>query len=110
MTTQTQHTATEWRVGPTISPVEGPHYATITDGSSRVADVYAEFSSIPEMEANAAFIVRCVNSHDALVKALEDMLRAVNDCIEDGSLDADAVKKHDSTIQARAALALAKGE
>ena len=61
-----------------------------------------------EQHANAAHIVRCVNSHDALIKALKDMLRAVNDCIEDGSLDADAVKKHDSTIQARAALALAK--
>ena len=94
---QQQHPATDWRVGPTISPVEGPHYATITDGNSRVADVYADFSSIPEMEANAAFIVQAVNAHADLV--------AVCQTIE--TLTGSGEKYWNLLTQARAALAKA---
>jgi hypothetical protein len=32
-------------------------------------------------EANAAFIVKCVNSHDALVKALTDLRNKVSGCL-----------------------------
>ena len=102
----TQHTptATPWH---TESGVEGeqPRWIVGAKGE-QIAQCYSDY--VNPVSANAAFIVQAVNAHDALVKALEDMLRAVNDCIEDGSLDADAVKKHDSTIQARAALKLAK--
>lgn len=103
---QQQHTptATPWH---TESGVESEQPSWIVGANGeQIAQCYSDY--VNPVSANAAHIVRCVNSHDALVKALKDMLRAVNDCIEDGSLDADAVKKHDSTIQARAALALAK--
>lgn len=50
---------------------------------------------------DAAFIVRCCNSHDALVSALWI-------CAEHNALHFG--EDHNTTQQARAALALAKGE
>jgi hypothetical protein len=54
--------------------------------------------AIEEREANAAFIVRAVNSHDDLVKALEAMLE------KHGGLEISPAAR-----QARAALAKAVG-
>lgn len=58
-----------------------------------------------ESFANAALIVKCVNSHDKLVKALEDMLKAS----EKISIY-DSFWLLDEVQQAREALAAAKGE
>ena len=102
---QQQHTALPWRVGPTISPVEGPRYATITDGNSRVADVYADFSSIPKMEANAAFIVQAVNAHADLVEALRHAEALISRTALAGGLDQETYDAH--KVLARAALAKA---
>jgi len=56
-------------------------------------------------EANAAFIVRAVNAHEALVQAIEYTLTSGADL-----LDRELMKYHDVTSVLRAALALAKGD
>lgn len=58
---------------------------------------------------NAKHIVRCVNSHDALVEALENVTLLLND---PGVGDIDEWKRDckEWTHNARAALNLAKGE
>jgi hypothetical protein len=58
-----------------------------------------------ERAANAALIVRCVNSHEALVEALEEMIEEVeNEDHEPKDWSVAVCLKH-----ARAALKVAKG-
>ena len=54
-----------------------------------------------EREANAALIVRAVNTHEALVKAAEDFVAKV---------DSGRARSRDSYAKFKAALALARGE
>jgi len=56
-----------------------------------------------ENEANAALIVRCVNSHDALVEALQEVLSVI-----DAGRDFDC-NEHNKAILVNA-LKIAKGE
>lgn len=72
-----------------------------------------------EKEANAAHIVRCVNSHDALVAALEDLARFNGDDEEEYMAIRDKHAAYDNTTDdeiqeilmrnAYAALSQAKG-
>ena len=64
----------EWEVGPTIKPLEGPHYVTVKEGGSRVCDVYGDFSNSPQAENLAAFIVQAVNAHADLLETLKWVL------------------------------------
>jgi hypothetical protein len=64
--------------------------------------VIAEISPLVGFEANAAFIVRAVNSHDALVASLEEMM-GVYWGDGDGELPEPGC-----ILRARAALAAAK--
>ena len=90
-------TARPWRVGDAGTTVFGPPngnpspktIATISYAKLRGVEQYDESA------ANAALIVRAVNSHEALVAALRDLL--------DGSEPWDV-----RATQARAALALAE--
>ena len=60
---------------------------------------------ILQSEINAAHIVRCVNTHDALVDALQEMLEFLED-IPQPSIQTYLSQM---TTKARAALTLAKG-
>lgn len=60
----------------------------------------------PELEANAALIVRAVNSHQALIDALEHLVRLLAP-VEAGELSVPGLA---TLNEARAALKLAKGE
>ena len=48
-----------------------------TDGDRPIADVLFETMPAEEAQANAALIVKCVNSHDWLVEACEDAERHI---------------------------------
>ena len=66
-----------------------------------------------EAEANAARIVHCVNTHDALVKALEGCIPS-GVCLSNSNIPDDTIVPIDATMgelrAVAAALALAKGE
>ena len=111
------HTETPWQVkhdwdaeGATtiVANVDGDTHA---DGSTsytydtiaRCSDEFEEL--LPNAAANAARIVHCVNTHDALVKALEGILKVRVQGWE--NIWAGSNRCQDI---ARAALALAKGE
>lgn len=57
-----------------------------------------------DMDANARLIVRAVNSHDALVKALEYFIERT------GDIDGCDCEDCENVARARAALAVARGE
>jgi len=65
------------------------------DGNAPIADIWAPSGDRSEAQANAEFIVRCVNAHNALVAVLEV-------CQNDAAEDISGL--------IRRALALAKGE
>lgn len=69
---------------------------------------------IPRMKANAAFIVKAVNSHDTLVELVEDLREYFADCA-DASAEGDPLEfkpNQEMTIleKIESALKLAKGE
>ena len=53
-----------------------------------VAELWAQSSTSPTAEANAAFIVRACNSHDELLEALEEAKSAIE------SLSDEALGRH----------------
>lgn len=78
---------------------------------------WPEEEAYPEMHANARHIVHCVNTHEALVEALERAVSflPVNEYVDD---DGDVMVKHqidewaeivEAAKEARAALARARG-
>ena len=69
-----------------------------------------EDEDYPEKLADAAFIVRCVNSHDALVAALEDMIELAYCAMKRANRDGAEYDRGEELKDARAALKLAKGE
>ena len=103
------HTPTPWHVeeGHIQRDSGGIRYWQITDGQDAIACnqfCYAGYD--PDVNiANARHIVRCVNTHDALVKALEGILKVRVQGWE--NIWAGSNRCQDI---ARAALALAKGE
>jgi len=92
---EAKHTATPWK-----EPVRS--------GSGNYF-IYAEGREQPicgvsfhdDGGANAEFIVRACNSHDALVSALRNLYEAIDSCVD---LTPEVLQ------QASAALSLAKGE
>ena len=74
MTTHSKqgHTPTPWVIGPNNLDIrDGKHEDNI------VSLKYQDHVSCEQQEANAAFIVRACNSHDALVEACKEMLGAL---------------------------------
>jgi len=120
----THHTPTPWR---TVVLKDKRHRMTVImaggsfDKAVQVGCCYANHVSHEEAAANAAFIVRAVNSHDALVEALGPTLNAkslklVTEHVEVFRAMGDIglaialemlLKNHAKRV---AALALAKGE
>ena len=91
-----QHTPTPWNV--------------VTHNGVSLIDGDADRIGVNvEAPANAAFIVRACNSHDALVKALE-ALHIEMDAFRQNAEVSDNTKRHwaKACDEARAALALAK--
>lgn len=70
------HTPTPWKV-------EGPFLERSIFGEKDLVTRLVGFDKI--QSANAAFIVRAVNSHDALIKALKDALEVIGSWGPDGS-------------------------
>lgn len=68
-----KHTPTPWTVGPANQKAHEDSHAGIhgADGFI-VAEVQADVEELPA-GANAAFIVKACNSHDALVEALKEL-------------------------------------
>ena len=106
MTSQAGHlTPLPWRL---YSPGE-PETSVFEDGKTIVADVGGSTLAVARTHyftderarANAAFIVKAVNAHDDLVKALRDLLRFN----EDLCADIGVSKHYPSAERARAALA-----
>lgn len=91
----TQHTPTPWKYGPGL---------IIWNGDGFLVAQVAGQPGMPEAEADAAFIVRACNSHEALVRLAE--------MVEDRFKDSDTarlVHTNDTLLAAAsAALALAK--
>ena len=77
----TFHTPAPWRVGIKFAQRVGAFNVNcfpISGGGSAIASVFAgdadRLVSLSNGEANAAHIVKCVNAHDELVRALRQML------------------------------------
>lgn len=66
-----QHTPTPWRISEVFGRGHKNHIAGADD--YQVSDCESYKKSLIEQEANAAFIVKCVNAHDELVEALRDV-------------------------------------
>jgi hypothetical protein len=95
-----KHTPTPWHIGSKV-----PNFIYARDGLDIIAQCdSANESTRAEENANAAHIVRCVNAHDALVAALDNLLN-----VDRSDPDfCETVERYER--QARAALKLAKGE
>lgn len=74
--TQTQHTPTPWKLK-TDDHLDGTSiysneiYITSLEGDDNPHQQKLGFRPVEEQKANAAFIVRAVNSHEALLDALK---------------------------------------
>jgi len=90
------HTPTPWRVDPKKL------LRVVSGDDNSVATVGLQSDLCDQWEANAAFIVKAVNSHDALVKKLEE----IHDITQDTTLGVECWQKIQN-IEATAASALA---
>lgn len=63
------HTPTPWRMGPALH--EGYHAAVMALSHTLIANFGDGSVGKAEHEANAAFIVRACNSHEAMLKQLK---------------------------------------
>lgn len=102
-----KHTPTPWGIGPygEVFQDKGEFYG-LRDRVELTGFSLTTGAANPEAVANTEHIVRCVNSHDALVQALRDTL----DFYERHSNRWDGINgrhPHEVVEQARAALAAA---
>lgn len=114
----TEHFPTPWHVDPYSGSV---YAADVPKGSPRVADMRGwgyltgkghgalglpETEAIAAQKANAAFIVKAVNNHDALVDALKkmDFLRLVISSAVSHSDNGNYPKVRDAIIAVKEAL------
>lgn len=72
---ETKHTPTPWQID-----VKGEGAITGKDG--QLIGRLNNTERNEERDANAAFIVRCVNAHDELVEALQDTTNAMSVCFQ----------------------------
>lgn len=125
-----QHTPTPWYYAPAmqtgltrpyekfdiyhVTPPDRNNSYGVDTGSRKVfLGMIRSRPSKSETEANAAFIVRAVNSHDALVEALEGLRSWAAEAQKRLPVETWADLESHGTVQildATAALALAKGE
>lgn len=100
--TTNAHTPTPWEVGDLDHNgqriVRGEHIEICTCWHHCVGSIEKE------MEANAAFIVKAVNSHDALVAALPAIFHALEETLGFASLSPGARENVEFVIAELAAL------
>lgn len=106
-----EHTPTPWSYKPAKFPTDGEFDcgigAAIGGTSFCIAETFGRCATTIKLDAqaNAAFIVKAVNSHDDLVKALEEILSAEKE-FREGMPDAwEGDPLTDACKQAREALA-----
>lgn len=100
---KTQHIPTPWD-----AKEAGTQAIVWTDDGRSVAVCYGHYG---DAMADAAFIVRAVNAHEALVEALERLTAAADKCIPSDDCSNWSLNDADEAIrQGLAALKLAKGE
>ena len=106
------HTPTPWSIGHSMERNYiyggGSHLACI--GSRENGFFIHDDGSLNESEANAAFIVRAVNSHDDLLEALEETVRVAVVFANCEAAEARGGKIPPWLVKARAAIAKAWGE
>ena len=72
-----QHTPTPWRaIGPSGAPLHDPgDYAIVDADEAIIAEAFLQVAkdTMHPAAANAAFIVKAVNSHDDLLEALKEV-------------------------------------
>jgi hypothetical protein len=109
---ETKHTPGPWKAGRFNTNPAAPIqiYGPDRDPIVTTAHCYGDH------DANAAFIVRACNSHDALVAALEHIVESIEDAKHVLGSDSregrtlDAIMSCGAMIEVRAALKLARGE
>lgn len=82
-----QHTPTPWSIEGKLNKHQEGLLITSRDGLSIVCEMSGGLPFY-EVEANAAFIVRAVNSHEALINALKEVSNAANVCAAHDQLNA----------------------
>lgn len=103
------HTPTPWFAKELHSNYEGYVLTHVEEHGTAKLTKRVDWTKAGQFKKeDAAHIVRCVNTHDTLVEALHQLLRAVNDLVEDGTLDASIVHQHTDYVRAVKALALAE--
>jgi hypothetical protein len=106
METKTQHTAGPWICDDYYNPGSSPE---IRMNGIRIARMCSaaigkgQTQRQQEQKANAEFIVRACNSHDALLEACKAIKQAIEDTDKDGLIRDDFI-----FAQAEAAIALAE--
>ena len=83
---QPHRTASPWRVHPDQSRGVGVVIGTLADDQALIAEAYTSIRLdkrvIGEADANAEFIVRACNAHDALLLAAENARESVEYVLE----------------------------
>lgn len=105
METKTKHTPTPWKVmpyGDGGTYIIGPDYKPMGTAIARVP------LGNKKQDADAEFIVRCVNSHEALVEAVKNLPGIPHDFV--GSFNEEDHSKDCRSCALQKALALAEGE
>jgi len=84
MTTETKHTPRDWRARRMYYGSSDNYSPYVSDGDTarvlffmNISGAYGGFAGKVEAENDAQHIVRCVNSHDDLLSALETLLESV---------------------------------
>lgn len=101
-----EHTATPWHIQHEFD-FEPTFILAGEDEELLVAACRPD--ELPNARANAAFIVRAVNAHDALVEAVKQLLQAYAPNAQRSADEEGEQCLHSSVQRARAALKLAEG-
>lgn len=99
-----KHTPLPWKVGPNNEIRAGGRYnvcPTVTAGGS----AKGMLDEREVIRANAAFIVKAVNNHDALVRALRALYGSYKQLADSGDAGNWSIEDTDEGKQALAALA-----
>ncbi len=108
-----EHTPTEWLVAEDDEFADTPFIPIEMPSGQKICEVYGSGENCDltdEDRKRAAFIVRAVNAHDALVKALTDTLNTWVRLAVSGDAGNWDPELEPHVIAARAALALSQGE
>lgn len=97
--TQAKHTPTPWATGPTAGNHQHLIYGQDDPSGKTVALVYTDAN-------DAAFIIRAVNAHAALVEALANLHAWADRCTPDGLSNKEWAEFDSAVQEAGAALTL----